>query len=396
MKNIIDSINEHSSSFLGETRGYWRHLHANPELSFNEKQTALFIAKILKENNITVHEGINGNGLIGIIEGHKPGKTIGIRAELDALPINESNNLDFISTNTGVMHACGHDIHMASLLGTAIIINRLKAELNGKILLIFESGEEQIPGGAKQIIDSNIFQNNFPDAMLAFHVLPELTAGKAGFREGQYMASGDEIHITVKGKGGHAALPHTTINPIMISSQLLLNLKHFIDNETPNNIPSILSFGKVIANGATNVIPNEVQIEGTFRTMDEDWREKAHSLIEKISKDTCQTLGGDCSIDIRKGYPSIYNNSEMTRKIRVLTEQFLGASNVVDLDRRMTTDDFAYFSHIIPSVFFRLGVGYDNEDNHQLHSSTFTANQEILNYSSGLLAWLSFSLSKPL
>jgi amidohydrolase len=393
MEINLESIKELSSSLVGLTKGYWHHLHANPELSFNEKQTSLFIAKVLKENNIRVYENLNGNGLIGIIEGHEPGKTVGLRAELDALPIQENTRLAFSSSNEGVMHACGHDIHMASLLGTALIINQLKERLNGKVLLIFESGEEQLPGGAKQIIDSNIFQSNLPDAMLAFHVLPELAAGKAGFREGQYMASGDEVYITVKGKGGHAALPHTTINPILIASKLLLNLKEFIDTESPSNIPSILSFGKVIANGATNVIPNDVHIEGTFRTMDEDWRGNAHSLIEKISKETCQTLGGDCSIDIRKGYPSIYNNSGITKKVRTLTEQFLGTSNVAGLDRRMTTDDFAYFSQTIPSVFFRLGVGFENGPRHQLHRSTFIPNEEVLKYSSGLMAWISINMT---
>jgi len=396
MENILDSVKEFSSSFVGLTKGFWHHLHANPELSFNEKETSLFIANILNKNNIRIYEGVNGKGLIGIIEGSIPGRTIGIRAELDALPIHENTNLDFSSLNDGVMHACGHDIHMASLLGAALILNQFKDRLSGKVLLIFESGEEQIPGGAKQIIDSSIFQSNLPEAMLAFHVLPELAAGKAGFREGQYMASGDEIHITVKGKGGHAALPHTTINPILIASKLLLNLKDFIDTQSPSNIPSILAFGKVIANGATNVIPNEVKLEGTFRTMDEDWRVKAHSLIEKTAKDTCRVLGGDCSIDIRKGYPSIYNNSELTKRTRALTEQYIGASNVVDLDLRMTTDDFAYFSQTIPSVFFRLGVGFENGSKQQLHSSTFIPNEEVLKYSAGLMAWISLNMTiKP-
>lgn len=395
MESLLDLIKQHSEKILGETISYWHHLHANPELSFEEKNTSSYIAKILRDNNIDTYESINGKGLIGIVKGAKHGKTIGTRAELDALPISENTNLDFSSKNQGVMHACGHDIHMASLLGTAIIINRLKEQLNGKILFIFESGEEQIPGGAKQIINSNVFQNNQPDEMLAFHVLPELATGKAGFCEGQYMASGDEIHITVKGKGGHAALPNSTINPILIASKLLLNLKDFIDNESPKQIPSILSFGKVVANGATNVIPNEVHIEGTFRTMEEGWRQKAHLKIEKIAKETCKTLGGDCVIEIRNGYPSIYNNIDVTKKVRSLTETYLGSSNIIDLERRMTTDDFAYFSQVFPSVFFRIGIGFENGDKYQLHNSSFIANQDVLKYSSGLIAWLIFNMSKP-
>ena len=396
MENLIDSIKKQSEDQYEQIILFRRYLHANPELSFQEKTTASYVTKILNENNIPVFEGIEGNGVIGIIEGKTKGKTIGIRAELDALPIVESTSLGYSSINNGVMHACGHDIHMASLLGTAIIINNLRANLNGKILLIFESGEEQIPGGAKSIIDSNIFKQNIPDTMLAFHVLPELVTGKAGFREGQYMASGDEVFITIKGKGGHAAIPEKTINPIIISSQLILNLKDFIDKETPSQIPTILSFGKIQANGATNVIPNEVYIEGTFRTLDEDWRLKAHLRIEEISKKTCLSFGGDCEIEIRQGYPSIYNNPELTRMTKEITMQYLDPSNVIDLDRRMTTDDFAYFSQIIPSVFFRMGIGFENNCNYQLHSSTFLANEEILKHSSGLLAWISFNLSSKL
>lgn len=395
MDNLLQLVKSNATEILETTTSIWHHLHSNPELSFNEQDTSSFVATILRCNGIEIYESINGYGLIGIIQGKKPGKTIGIRAELDALPITENTPLEFKSKNIGVMHACGHDIHMTSLLGAAILMNRLKENLSGKILFIFESGEELLPGGATQIIDSTTFKSNLPDAMLAFHILPELEAGKAGFREGQYMASGDEIHLTVVGKGGHAALPHTTINPILIASQLLLNLTDTIASESPSHTPSILSFGKVVANGATNIIPDKVNIEGTFRTMDEDWRKKAHTLIENISISTCQSHGGNCIVDIRKGYPSIFNNPEICRQTKKLTQQYLGESNVIELDRRMTTDDFAFFSQKVPSVFFRLGVGFDNGVKHQLHSSTFIANQEILKISSGLLAWICLNISKP-
>lgn len=394
MNNLLEIIQSKSERIYKITKEFWHHLHSNPELSFNEKNTAKFVAKVLKENNITVYEGLNGHGLIGIIEGKSAGKTIGIRAELDALPIVEKSKSFFSSINQGIMHACGHDIHMASLLGTAILANELKDQLKGKILFIFESGEEMLPGGATQIIVSEVFKNNRPDIMIAFHILPELAAGKAGFCEGQYMASGDEIHLTVKGKGGHAALPHTTINPILIASQLLLNLKDFNDTQSPTNTPSILSFGKFIANGATNVIPDDVKIEGTFRTMNEDWRIKVHEQIERIANETCTKQGGNCIVDIRKGYPSIYNNPEICRSAKELSKKYLGENNVIDLEKRMTTDDFAYFSQIIPSVFFRLGVGFENGTKHQLHSSTFEANEDILKYSSGLLTWIIVGLNE--
>ncbi len=395
MNDLLHIVQSNAEEMLETTIGFWHYLHSNPELSFKEQNTSSFVRKILQENGIEVYGGLNENGLIGIINGKKQGKTVGIRAELDALPIIEHTNIAFKSKNSGVMHACGHDIHMSSLLGASIILNRMKEQLAGKILLIFEAGEELLPGGATEIINSDIFKNNLPDIMLGFHILPEMAAGKAGFCEGQYMASGDEIHLTVQGKGGHAALPHTTINPILITSKLLLSLKERIDAETPSQIQTILSFGKVTASGATNIIPDNVYIEGTFRTMDEEWRKKAHLLIETISKEICQSLGGDCIVDIRKGYPSIFNNPIICNRVKQLTQEYLGDANVIDLDRRMTTDDFAYFSQIIPSVFFRLGVGFENGEIHQLHSSTFVANQEILKYSSGLLTWICINISKP-
>jgi len=392
MENLLGSIKKQSGDLYEQIISMRHYLHSNAELSFKESLTSSFISRTLRDNNIPFIEGIGGTGIIGIIDGGSNGKTIGIRAELDALPITENTPLDFSSKNKGVMHACGHDIHMASLLGSATILNNLKDRLNGKILLVFESGEEQIPGGALDIIKSNTYQQNLPDMMIAFHVLPELTTGKAGFCEGQYMASGDEVYITIKGKGGHAALPKTTVNPIVIASNLIVKLKDFIDNETPPQIPTILSFGKIQANGATNIIPNEVYIEGTFRTMDENWRAKAHSLIEGISKETCKTLGGECDIEIRNGYPSIYNNPELTRRVRRTAEQYLGLPNVVELDRRMTTDDFAYFTQNTPSVFFRLGIGFENSRTFQLHNPSFIANEEILKFSPGLMAWISFNL----
>lgn len=393
MENQIDLIKEINKEINDKVIGFWHYFHENPELSFNEKKTSAFIAETLKSNNIEVHQGIGGNGLIGVIRGVKNENSIGIRAELDALPICEKTSLDFKSKNQGVMHACGHDIHTASLLGTALILNKLKSNLPGNVLLVFEPGEEQLPGGAMEIINSDIFKAYNPKAIIAFHILPELSTGKSGFCEGQYMASGDEIYLVIKGKGGHAALPHSTINPIILASKVLLDLKEFIDNKTPKEIPSILSFGKMNAEGATNVIPNEVRIEGTFRTMDEKWRLVAHSEIEKIAKNTCRSMKGDCEIEIRKGYPSVFNNPELTRKIKQLSAQYLGASNVVNLDKRMTTDDFAYFSQIIPSVFFRMGVGFEGIESYSLHNPSFIANGEVLKHSPGLMAWISINLT---
>jgi amidohydrolase len=393
MKDLLTTIKQNSFEIFEIVKSYHRTIHSNPELSFKENHTAKFIYEQLKSNNIAVYDGIGGTGIIGIVDSNKPGKTIGIRAELDALPINETTNLEFISKNSGAMHACGHDIHMASLLGTAILLNKLKDQLTGKVLLIFEPGEEQIPGGATEIIKSPIFQANFPNVMLTFHVLPELIAGKAGFCEGRYMASGDEIYITVMGKGGHAALPKTYNSPLIIASNLLIKLQEFINTNTPTEIPTVLAFGKIQGNGATNIIPNEVFLEGTFRTMDEEWRKNAHLQINEFSKKVCQDLGGDCEVEIRKGYPSVFNDPELTSQLKEYAAEYLGYQNIITLEKRMTTDDFAYFSQIVPSVFFRMGVGFDENTKYQLHNPSFIANEDVLRYSPGLVTWIIFKLA---
>jgi amidohydrolase len=253
--------------------------------------------------------------------------------------------------------------------------------------LIFESGEEQLPGGASAIMNSPEFKKMMPDIMLGLHVLPELNAGKVGFCSGRYMASGDEIYLTVKGKGGHAALPHTLVDPVVIASNIILNLQTIVSRSAPALIPTVLSFGRVEANGATNIIPSEVNIAGTFRTMDESWREKAYGLIESNARGIAKSMGGDCEVEIRKGYPSVYNNPELTNRAKQFAAELIGAENVVDLEPRMTTDDFAYFSQAVPSVFFRIGVGTPSVEQSQLHSSTFIANEDSLKVSVPFLSW---------
>jgi len=360
----------------------------NPELSFKEEQTSKYIQSILANEGIKIIPINKQHSFIVVIEGNGEGKTIGIRAELDALPIQERANVDFSSKNDGVMHACGHDIHMASAIGVALIMNKIKERWSGRVVLVFESGEEQLPGGAMAVLDSAEFKSVMPDIMFGLHVLPEMEVGMVGFCAGRYMASGDEVYLTVKGKGGHAALPHTLIDPVVIASNIILNLQTIVSRSAPALVPTVLSFGKVEANGATNVIPNEVRIEGTFRTMDEGWRDKAHSLIETKANGIAQSMGGSCNVEIRKGYPSVYNNPALTGNAKKLANDLLGFDKVVDLEPRMTTDDFAYFSQQIPSVFFRIGVGTLNQEPSQLHSSSFIANEDSLQTAIPLMTWL--------
>jgi len=261
-----------------------RHLHANPELSFQEAKTASYVAKVLLDLGLEVHERVVDHSLIGILKGSRPGKCIGVRAELDALPLDEKTALPYASNVSGAMHACGHDIHMAVVLGLAKVLSDNRNNLCGTVVLVFESGEELLPGGARGILESDIFKRNIPDIMLGMHVLPELEAGKVGFRAGRYMASSDEVYITVHGKGGHAALPNTVVDPVLIASHVVVALQQVVSRNAQPIVPTVLSFGKVTANGANNIIPNQVLLEGTFRTMDEQWRVDAHQRIASIAK----------------------------------------------------------------------------------------------------------------
>lgn len=388
MNNLKDEIIAVYNRYQDDLINYRRTIHKNPELSFSEKATSDFIKSIFTNAGLEVVPLKEHHSFFVKIEGAGPGRTVGLRAELDALPIQEGTGLSFASNNHGVMHACGHDIHMASVIGSGLIMHELRALWSGCVILVFESGEEQLPGGASAIINDAEFKKIMPHVMFGMHVLPELKVGKVGFCPGRYMASGDEIYLTVKGKGGHAALPHTLVDPVIIASSIILNLQTLVSRSAPSLIPTVLSFGKVEANGATNIIPSEVKIEGTFRTMDEDWRTKACGLIESKAKGIAMSMGGSCNVEIRKGYPSVYNNPELTNKAKRQAEELLGAENVVDLEPRMTTDDFAYFSQILPSVFFRLGVGSAGLESHQLHSSDFIADENSLRYSVPLLCWL--------
>lgn len=372
--DLKDIISDRVAQYLGVVKNVRRFIHRNPELSFQEMNTAKYIKSVLADYGIETTPLNSYHSFIATVSGGTPGKTLALRAELDALPIQEETGLDFASATPGVMHACGHDLHMALAVGTAIILNELKDYWSGTLVLVFESGEELLPGGAMGILDSPEFRAISPDAMIGVHVLPELMAGKVGFCSGRYMASGDEVYLTVKGKGGHAALPHTLVDPVVIASSLILNLQSLVSRNAPALVPTVLSFGKVEAKGATNIIPDEVTMAGTFRTMDEEWRGRACGLITEIAQGVARSMGAGCAVDIRKGYPSVYNNPNFTTVLKAIAIDVLGEDNVIDLEPRMTTDDFAYFSQQIPSVFFRIGIGGES-DTRQLHTSAMLVDE---------------------
>jgi amidohydrolase len=364
-----------------------RDLHKNPELSFKEYNTSKKIQEFLKTHKIPYTYGIVKTGIIAKIEGKNPNlKEIVLRADMDALPIEEENDIEYCSINKGVMHACGHDVHSASLLGSALILNKLKEKFSGTVKFIFQPGEEKLPGGAKLMLEEGVFES-IPNSCIAQHVFPDLPAGKVGFKSGIYMASADELHVKIIGKGGHAALPHKLNDPILMAAQIINSLQQIVSrNNKPNN-PSVLSFGYINGNGATNVIPNYVELKGTFRTFDEKWRSEAHSKMKKISNAICESSGGKCEFDIKIGYPFLVNDIEVTKNARSAAVDYLGENNVVDLDLRMTSEDFAYFSQKAPSCFYRLGTSNKN-NKWNLHTPSFNIDEKALSISSGLMAYI--------
>ncbi|NEN24923.1 amidohydrolase [Cryomorpha ignava] len=365
-----------------------RHLHANPELSFHEVETAKYIAGRLREMGIPFQENVGGYGIVAHV-GNDGGKLVALRGDMDALPITEENEIDYASKNQGVMHACGHDVHTTCLLGAAEILKSMEADLNGKVRLLFQPAEERLPGGASLMIADGALKNPNVELIFGQHVFPDMEVGQVGFRQGMYMASADEIYITVKGKGGHAALPHTCIDPVLVTAQLLTALQQMVSRRAQPDMPTVLSFGKVIANGATNVIPDKVMIEGTMRTLNEDWRQKLHGLITELVHGLCKSMGAEVDLEIRKGYPCLVNDPDLTAWSKQKAIDLLGEENVHDLPLRMTAEDFAYFAQEVPACFYRLGTSNTAKKiGAPLHTSRFNIDEDALEIGASLMATL--------
>lgn len=384
---LQEKIKGLSEKFHAEIVQIRRHIHAHPELSFEEYNTSKYIAEKLRSWGIPFKEGIVKTGIVALVEGKmSASKTVALRADMDALPITEANEVDYKSKNTGVMHACGHDVHTSALLGAAKILNEIKNEFSGTVKLIFQPGEEKAPGGASLMIKEGVLEKPKPDSIFAQHVFPSLETGKVGFRSGKYMASTDEIYLTVKGKGGHAAMKGTYVNPLLIASEILLGLENKFSG---CSVPTVLAFGRMHAHGATNVIPDEVKIDGTFRTMDEAWRTEAHRLISELCKSKAGIMGGECEVRIMAGYPALINDERTTLRAKKSAEEFLGKDNVIDLDLRMTGEDFSFFAQKIPACFYRLGTGNTAKGIISgVHTPTFDIDESALKTGMGLMAWI--------
>ena len=385
---MINKIKQLTESAFDEIVEIRRYIHKNPELSFKEHKTSAYIKSVLTSWGVSFTEDIADTGIVVLLEGNNPSsKTLALRADFDALPITEESEIDYCSVNKGVMHACGHDAHTASLLGVVKILNNLKQEWEGSVKFIFQPAEEMLPGGAQQMIKEGVLENPKVEKMIGQHVFPDLEVGKVGFRLGKYMASTDELHITIKGKGGHAALPHKYNSPLLAAAKLITDLDISFVKEKDQ--PSVLAIGFIEGLGSTNVIPEQVKLKGTLRAMDEDFRATAYKRMQKIALEVAKYYGLEIDFDIRKGYPSLVNDEALTKKSIAFAKQYLGEGNVIDLPIRMTAEDFSYYSHEVPSTFYRLGTANKSKGiTYGLHTSRFNIDEQSLKIGMGLMAYL--------
>lgn len=387
LKDTIKKIAKAQHADLVDIR---RHLHMYPELSFQEFNTAKFIAKTLRERNIVCQEGIANTGLVALIKGKNPDKaTVALRADIDALPIHEANEVPYKSKHAGVMHACGHDVHTSSLIGVAKLLDGLKEEFEGTIKLIFQPAEEKNPGGAIAMIQEGVLEHPKPSSIMGQHVDPRIPVGKVGFIKGTMLASADELYITVKGKGGHAASPELAVDPILIAAHMIVALQQLVSRNCNPIVPSVLSLCQINAGTTTNVIPEAVRIAGTFRTVDEQWRGEAHQKMTDLACGIAKAMGGHCELVINKGYPCLKNDPALTQRTIEAARAFLGATQVVEVELCMGAEDFAYYAEQIPGCFYYLGVQNSAQSiTSYVHTPTFNVDEAALALGPGLMAWL--------
>ena len=391
---MLERIQAQAKQIAPQVIEWRRHLHAHPELSYQEFQTSAFVQEKLKQMDIP-YEVMFTTGVVGLIRGKNPdSRIVALRADMDALPITEETTLPYKSMNEGVMHACGHDVHTACLLGAAQILQTTRNDWSGTVKLIFQPGEEKNPGGASLLIRDGVLENPKPEAIVALHVNTLLEAGKASFRAGKVMASADELYFTIKGKGGHAASPHLAIDPILISAHLITALQQLISRHNQPFNPTVLSITSIQGGTTTNVIPEQVKLMGTFRAMDENWRKEAHEKIRRLSVDLVRSMGGELDLHIDVGYPCVHNDEKVNEACRQLSVDYIGNDQVSETELRMGAEDFGYYAQQIPACFFRLGTRNESKGIiHGVHTPRFDVDESALEIGVGLMAWLGTSLN---
>lgn len=393
MKTVVREL---SAQVEKVVKAIYYHLHQHPELSFQEKETAAFISDFLAEEGISFRDRIGGYGILARIEGQRSRPVIALRADMDALPITELNDVPFRSVNEGVMHACGHDAHVACLLGTALLLNRLRNSFSGTVLLVFQPGEEKHPGGARLMLEDGIFENIKPEWMIGQHVNTDIPCGHVALGSGCIMASADEFYLTVKGRGGHGALPNRLNDTVLAASQIVVALQQIVSRRTDPFLPTVLTIGRFIADGATNIIPNEVSLSGTLRCMNESERAEAKRLIRSVCEHTAESFGCTCQVDVKDGYPAVMNDPVVTGKAQSYLSELLGNEAVHPIERRMTAEDFGFFSAEIPATFFRLGVsGQTDRLSGEQHTPTFLIDENALRTGVETMTYLALRFLQP-
>ncbi len=392
MDSIVEIIKGYAREYSAEVIGWRRHLHRHPELSQQEFGTMAFVTDRLRDMGLQPQTGIGKTGVMAMIRGgiDPDGYCVALRADYDALPLTEATGLPFASENEGVMHACGHDMHTSSLLGAAKILTTIRERLKGSVMLIFEPSEEMYPGGARMMMDDGLFNAVMPNEIYSFHCLPEMEMGRIGMKKGRYMASTDELYWTVKGKGGHGATPHMSVDPILIASHIVVALQQLVSRNAPPMMPTVLSFGKFIGEGRTNIIPDEVKMEGIIRTFDPQWRLDCHEKIRKMSCGIAESMGGQCDLFIDFGYPPVINDDACTQQVHDNGVDYLGADNVDWLDLRMTAEDFAFFAQKIPACYFRVGIHVPGTPYCNLHRPDLLVDERSMEIASGFEAYNAF------
>ncbi|MCK5846163.1 MAG: amidohydrolase [Bacteroidales bacterium] len=388
-------IEQHCRLYHSDVVAVRRHIHANPELAYEEFKTSEFIQKKLTQYGIPF-KTMAKTGIVAFIEGRKKDKVIALRADMDALPIQEIKTTPYKSKVDGVMHACGHDAHSAMLLLAGRVLNEMRHDLDGSIKLIFQPSEEKIPGGAKAMIEEGVLENPKVRHVIGQHVLPTMASGRVGYRPGKYMASSDEIFLKIIGKGGHGATPDLNIDPVLIASHIVVAIQQVVSRMAKPTIPTVVSFGRFIANGQVNIIPDEANLAGILRTFDEEWRATALEKITKLAETMADSMGAKCEVTIVNGYPVVNNDEELTKNCMQFSREYLGKRKVEDLEMRMTAEDFAYFGHEVPSTFLRLGTKTRGKEVTNLHNALFDIDEDALYHGMGNLVFLSYRILEEL
>lgn len=364
-KEMFGTITQELSENFEEIKKWRRYLHQHPELSFEEVQTAKFIEEKLISFGLEVQTQIGGNGLVGILKGSKPGKTIALRADFDALPIEDEKDVPYKSLNPGVMHACGHDGHTSALLGTAKVLSKYRDGIKGTIKFIFQHAEEKPPGGAKFMIEENILED--VDYVFGAHLASDLPIGKIAVGEGFKMAAVDKFEIIIEGKGGHGARPHNSIDSLVIGTNIVNSLQQIVSRKIDPLQSAVVTIGIFHAGTAFNVIPGKAKIEGTVRTFDEQVRDQVEEEINTIVKGITSGFHASYKIDYLRGYPALYNHKAETATVRNLFSEVFSEENVIEMKTSMGAEDFAYFLKEKPGTFFNVGSWNNSENTHYPH-----------------------------